>query len=99
LLKLGLKGHNDCIVMEEGGGLAQGEGGSHGSSGAAARQREAGHGGCLALDGVRDEARTMGHLGQASREAKWAGRWWRVLLGMLSQQGNNFSHGHMCALS
>jgi hypothetical protein len=27
-----------------------------------------------------DEARTMGHLGQASREAKWVGRWCRFEL-------------------
>jgi hypothetical protein len=34
---------------------------------------------------VGDEAGTVGHLGQAGREAKLAGRWWRVLLGTLSQ--------------
>jgi hypothetical protein len=35
-LKLGLKGDNDYGVMEEGGGLALGEGGNHGGLGAAA---------------------------------------------------------------
>jgi hypothetical protein len=52
-LKLGLKGDNYCGVMEEGRGLASGEGGSHGGLGAAAQRRDAGDGGCLASDGGR----------------------------------------------
>jgi hypothetical protein len=77
--------------MEEGGALAMSEGGSHGGQGAAAQQREAGDGSYLASDGGRERGWDHGHLGQAGREAKWAGRWWRVLLGMLSLQGDDFS--------
>jgi hypothetical protein len=40
-------------VMEEGRGLAPGEGGSHGGLGVAARRRDASDGGCLASDGGR----------------------------------------------
>jgi hypothetical protein len=40
---------------------------------------------------VGDEAGTVGRLGQAGREAKWVGQWWRVLLGTLPQQGDDFS--------
>jgi hypothetical protein len=48
---------------------------------------------------VGDESGTMGCLGQAGREARWAVRWWRVLLGTLLQQGDDFSRGHGRALS
>jgi hypothetical protein len=49
--------------MEEGGGLAPGEGGSHGDPGAAARQREAGDDGCLASNKGRGQGQDRGPLG------------------------------------
>jgi hypothetical protein len=52
-LKLRLKGDNNCGAMEEGGGLAPGEGGSHGGPGVASRRHEAGDGDCLASNGGR----------------------------------------------
>jgi hypothetical protein len=49
--------------MEEGGGLALGEGGSHGGLGAGARQRDADDDGCLASDGGRGRGWDRGPLG------------------------------------
>jgi hypothetical protein len=77
-----LKGDNDCSVMEEGGGLTLGEGGSHGGLGAAARRRDAGDGSYLALDGGRGRGWDRGPLGPSGPGGQvgwvvvsvWAGR-------------------------
>jgi hypothetical protein len=60
---------------------------------------EAGDSGCLASDGGKGRGRDHGLIGPSGPEAKWAGRWQRVLLGMLSHQGGNFFRGRRRVLS